>query len=114
ALFQPILSISPAQFSWIGDVKFNLKHVDSETNSPQSPNIAALVTTNVDQGLKKISKLETQARLERKRAFRHVARASTRTFQNDKVETTQAVPAAPAPALSEQERLQSVHLALIS
>ena len=135
ALFQPVLSISSEQVSLIskiGNMKFRFNQ-DSLLPSLHegTPNIDALVVTNVDEGLRKISSLEVHARKERRSSFSRIARLARCQEQRqralglaqaDRVALTQSAPvpmvaavspAAP-PVVSEQEKLRQVHLALMA
>lgn len=128
ALFQPVLSVSPSQFSWIGNVTFDFNHDAVAPSKDASPNIEALVTTHVDQELKKISNLELHAKLERKKAFARVARLARarrervrrlEITQSDRVQLSQALAVTPievatSPETSEEEKLRNIHLALMS
>jgi hypothetical protein len=127
ALFQPVLSVSPAQFSWIGNVNLGISHETAAPAPLQTPDLGALVVTHVDQELKKIAKLESRAKLERRKAFTHLARAKTHPkpavelaegvkAQSDLVQTSQAASSEyiPAPELTEEEKLRQIHFALMS
>jgi hypothetical protein len=122
ALFEPVFTFYPASYSWLGSLSIDLDREIKFPESVQVPKLEALVPTDVNVELKKISKLEARAKLDRKKTWTHLARLvrakpaklALAPVIHPVTDAVNVSSAAPLPLMSEAEKMQAVHTALVA